>query len=386
MRPVSDGVGILKETRGPMIDVNDLRRPASLLHGLVRADEAYTLYYDETNNIRRLLLAGEGLNVPELKCFVLGGIGHAGSDRPIDLAPLRRSARIQPNAPELKFEYFGKGDFPAVLASPRITAFLEWVAEQGFLAHYLTLDPFYWSTVDIIDSVLTDADAVQLHAIAPQLKSDLYGVLRSDLVRTTALLSRYNFPDVGRERRADFLKEIRRCLEDESESLDDFSYQMLKGVLQIGERGASLPFLEDEEPVVLIDTFADFFLERLSILKHADHVLDTEEVIIKRVAALDLRDGDLPFRNYRFIERSHDEPGVQASDVMVGLLGKFFSWIVETDLETVGRARAELSPIQARNAQMLAALLDRSTDENAALANTIISLVDQEKAFVFLQS
>lgn len=368
-----------------MIDINDLRRPAILLHGLDRADEAYTLYYDETNNIRRLLLADDGLNVPELKCFVLGGIGHAGPTRSIDLAPLRRSARIQPNAPELKFEYFGKGDFPNVLSSSRITAFLEWVAEQGFLTHYLTLDPFYWSTVDIIDSILTDADAIQLHAIAPQLKSDLYGVLRVDLARTTALLSRYDFPDVGRERRADFIRDIRDVLETKRDDLDDFSYQMLKGVLQIGGREASLPFLEDEKPHVLIDGFAHFFLERLSILKNADHVLDTEEVVITRVAAMDLHDGDKPFQNYRFVERSHDEPGVQASDVMVGLLGKFFSWIVETDLETVERTRAELSPVQARNAHLLATLLDQSTDENAVLTHNIISLAEQHKAFIFLQ-
>ena len=74
MRPVSDGVGILKETRGPMIDVNDLRRPASLLHGLVSADDAYTLYYDETNNIRRLLLAGDARRAGRTPAVIAAGM------------------------------------------------------------------------------------------------------------------------------------------------------------------------------------------------------------------------------------------------------------------------------------------------------------------------
>ena len=34
----------------------------------------YTLYYDETNNIRRLALTDTGLNHDALDCFVLGGI------------------------------------------------------------------------------------------------------------------------------------------------------------------------------------------------------------------------------------------------------------------------------------------------------------------------
>jgi len=36
-----------------MIDVNHVRDPDIALHGLIRADERYTIYYDETNNIRR---------------------------------------------------------------------------------------------------------------------------------------------------------------------------------------------------------------------------------------------------------------------------------------------------------------------------------------------
>jgi hypothetical protein len=36
------------------MDVNQMRAPDIALHQLTRADSIYTLYYDETNNIRRL--------------------------------------------------------------------------------------------------------------------------------------------------------------------------------------------------------------------------------------------------------------------------------------------------------------------------------------------
>jgi len=49
----------------------------------------YTLYYDETNNIRRLALTDTGLNHDALDCFVLGGIAvEPGAELP-DIAALR---------------------------------------------------------------------------------------------------------------------------------------------------------------------------------------------------------------------------------------------------------------------------------------------------------
>src|SRR5258707_1318583 len=64
---------------GRMIDVNQIRGPNIALRGLTKADAPYTMYYDETNNIRRLHLRADGLNVPEPKCFVIAGIAHRGS-------------------------------------------------------------------------------------------------------------------------------------------------------------------------------------------------------------------------------------------------------------------------------------------------------------------
>ena len=78
-------------TTSPVIDVNMLRRTAIEAHGLIHADRAYWLYYDETNNIRRLHLQADAFNVPDLNCWVLGGLGRRDST-PIDVAPLRARA------------------------------------------------------------------------------------------------------------------------------------------------------------------------------------------------------------------------------------------------------------------------------------------------------
>src|SRR3546814_19213560 len=63
----------LDGTEARMIDVNEMREPDIGSYGLTVADDVYTIYYDETNNIRRLHVRPDGLNVKEPACFVLAG-------------------------------------------------------------------------------------------------------------------------------------------------------------------------------------------------------------------------------------------------------------------------------------------------------------------------
>ena len=80
----------------------------------------YTLYYDETNNIRRLALTDTGLNHDALDCFVLGGIAlEPGAELP-DIGALRSQLRIQPSAPEMKLRHLVQGDYAACLGSHKL--------------------------------------------------------------------------------------------------------------------------------------------------------------------------------------------------------------------------------------------------------------------------
>lgn len=87
----------------------------------------YTLYYDETNNIRRLALTDTGLNHDALDCFVLGGIAlEPGAELP-DIGALRAQLRIQPSAPEMKLRHLVQGDYAACLGSHKLEYFLRWL-------------------------------------------------------------------------------------------------------------------------------------------------------------------------------------------------------------------------------------------------------------------
>lgn len=366
-----------------MIDVNEIRGPAIALSGLTGVDRASTFYYDETNNIRRLHLTPDGLNVLTPQCFVLGGVVHPGPIPALDFEDLRRAFGLQKSSLELKLQQLGKGDFLSLLNAPRIGLFLEWLSASGAHAHYQVLDPLYWSLVDVVDSIITEDGNVQLMMLAPLLKNDLYTVLREDVAGTAEMLGRFSYPDVGRIQRPAFIAELREMLEARSDLLPDFNYQMLKGLLEIAAGLESLPYLEDESPNILIEGFGGFYLQRLALFKNATHVLDIEATIQAYLAGLDLCDGGTPLSNFTFVD-SRDTPWVQVSDALVGLLGKLFSFASNTPVSEIAAALSGLNARQRRALDTLTGFLDRSIEECPAFAHYIVSLEDHQRRSAIL--
>lgn len=362
-----------------------MRERAIRAHGLIGTDRPYTLYYDETNNIRRLHVTETGFNVQEPGCFVLGGVGHTGPPRALDVDSLKSAVRLQASAPELKLEHLAKGGLLQVLGSRKLATYLDWVADQGLFVHYLAVDPLYWSSVDIIDSVLANEQVGHLAAFHLELKNDLYTVLRSDHAAVAELYFRYGYPGLAPERRADFLDELRDWVDARGDLLDHFPHQLLKDVLKAGRRAASLPFIEGHAAGSLIDDFATFFIERFTVFKHVQHILDVETVIRRKLTETTLMDGDTPLANHRFVD-SKLEPGVQVSDPMVGLLGKFLTYIGQTAPADIVADHEALTPLQRQNLITLNRLLDRSHAETPAFMNNVLALSDRRAAAWILET
>jgi hypothetical protein len=367
-----------------MINVNEIRNPIIALHSLQNVDKPYTFYYDETNNVKKLLLTPDGMNIRRPACFLVGGIVYRGLPRSIDLAPLRTLLQIQPSAKEIKLKHVNKGNFLDRLGSKKIEIFLQWVEQQGFFIHYSAIDIFYWSIVDIVDSILAEFDGPSLYEWHMLIKDSLYMVLREDIDDTTLLLGRYDYPNVGRERRLAFIAELTTIVECRQHMLEDFHFSMIKGTLQIARELDSLPFLEEETPNVLIKGFWPFFLNRLCLFKNAQHILDEENQIESYIKSLSLNDDGIPLSHFRFAN-SQSESGVQLSDVVVGLLGKLFTHINYTSLDELGEQMANLTDQQRCNLTLLVRLLNSSTDECPGFAHYVLSQEDQMRAGFVLQ-
>lgn len=369
------------------IDIEDLRGLDIRLHGLDRADAHYTLYYDETNNIRRLHVTADGLNVDNPGCFVLAGVAHTGARKPIDIAPLRAALKLQPTTKEMKLAHIGKGAFLNLLRSLRLGPFLDWISENGLFLHYQCLDVIYWSLVDIVDAALIAGDREELLLLAPALKDMLNLALRRDLEATTDLFRLFNYPALDPRDGPQFYHVVLQMVEEESDQLHPLYGRLLAQVLEDAIQGVSFPFIEggDEDRHILIEGFDIFFRHRIALLRNSTHVLDLEEVVRRQLLADPLMRDGVPVDSFRFVD-SQDEPLIQVSDVVAGLLGKFFSYVVSTEIDVVRADRAALSDLQTENLARLARLIDRATDENEAFAHRVMSLSDTHKADIFMQT
>lgn len=359
------------------IDINVLRASILSVFALPNVDAHYTLHYDETNNIRRLLLTPEGLNVRSPRSFILGGIAHPGLAPILDFEDLRVVLSLQKTALELKIGQLTKGGLFEALNAPRVEVFISWLMQQNLFVHYQVLDPLYWSIVDVVDSILTEYGEDTLILIASNLKNDLYAVLRDNVDYTAEFFGRYNYPNVGRARRKPFVGELRDFVE-ARHKLPHVSHQMLRGVLEIGARLDRLPYLEDESPNVLIDGFGAFYLNRIALFKNATHVLDIESTIEAYLSELGLCDGDTPARHFSFVD-SKAHPWVQVSDALVGLLAKLFAFVSENPLAACQEFRSQLNPRQQRVLIMLSELLERSIDQCPGFVQYIMPLEDQRR-------
>lgn len=134
-----------------MTDIDNIRSDILLLHRLPNTADEYTVYYDESNNIRKLRLNAKDLNIGEPVCFTLAGVFHRGRPKPINFGRFRAAARIPESVEEIKFRTLASGDFLRCMGSQKIESFLNWMHYEGLLIHYQSTDVLYWSIVDIIE-------------------------------------------------------------------------------------------------------------------------------------------------------------------------------------------------------------------------------------------
>ena len=279
----------------------------------------------------------------------------------------------------MKVATVARGGFLETLASPRLAAFLEWVEAEGLLVHFLALDPLYWACVDIVDSEVDPRFLPML-----PLKNDLFRILRVDPTGTAALFHRFSFPAVALGDVGGFVRALLELLDERDHFLDHFGMMMLKGVLQEARGLPSLDMLADA-PGELVSAFTLFFMHRIALFGRSVHVFDEELQVQRALVATPLMDGGVPVDRHRFA-RSHDEPGVQVSDVLVGVVGRCLSWLRTLDSADVRMALAGLTPQQERNRVALSRLLDRSIVRCQAFVHTLLSLDDMAAFWSFLDA
>lgn len=344
-------------------------------------DMPLCMYYDETNNIRRLTLSEKGLSVPDNRIFVIAGIALMPGHTISGWESLRTALRIQPTAGEIKFKHVALSGYEDALASPKLTLFLAWLLDNGILIHYSALDMVYWSIIDIVDSVLgNDFAMMRFHL---ELKNELHHAVSCNVPAFMSLLHSFDYPSVERVKVQPFLAAISQFLETHAPTDRNIGTTILKQTMQrAATQNLELAFLHDNEPGELIDNLSGHFLHCMCIFKNAEHTFDRETYIERILSNREIRNGDQRL-NYHFAD-SKDEVGIQLSDVVAGLLGRHFSYLQDHSLPLLRERKAAFSETQIKNLHLLRAVIDRSDALSDGLFHAVLPLDTHFKNNAFL--
>lgn len=350
--------------------------------GLRETDDVFTFYYDESNNIRKLHITESGFNGGTPGNFVLAGIVHRGHSHEGDFPGLLSELKLQKTSLELKLRHIGSGGFEEILSSRKLGIFVQWLLDRGIYIHYSNLNVILWSLVDIVDSILCET-AVELRPWHMILKSDLYKVLMEDERSFFRAARKYKYPNLTpsgcREFQRDIIEIYRNncnVLSQERRRLLEF---LLKEMLSLDE----LPFLVDEMDCVVISNFAPFYFRNTYIFPNSNHIFDAEHSIegVMSSFVFPADPGKTP--NYRFVEsRSVNE--IQVSDVVAGLLGKYFTFIRDSSDADIARSKNSLNDQQRNNMAALRDLIDKSDFVSNAFFHSVATEDEFRKHLYFM--
>ncbi|WP_439871191.1 DUF3800 domain-containing protein [Pseudomonas syringae] len=340
------------------------------------------IYYDETNNIRKLLLTENGFNVSKYDNFVLGGVV-VDADKDVgDLVDLRRILKIQKNAPEIKFDMIAKGDFESALDYRKLGQYFSWLLENDIKIHYTNMNILNWSVLDIVESIVAEESFKQYFPIHRELKNELYRMVTCDVPAFLSILKSYSYPNIDRSETQNFLKEVRDFVLKHLPLQPNRALVILKEVLLKAQHLTELAFLVDETPDYVIKGFEDIFLNRVARFKNSVHVFDEEETVQEAIEGIRIMDGsrvvDFSFKDSKLV------PGIQLADMMVGFLGKYFTFIERTPAHVLVQKKNKLNALQKENLKLFRQLVEKSDAFSNALLFRITTIDSDFKADYFL--
>lgn len=293
-----------------------------------------TLYFDESNNIKKAIIGRDKDNVPDLEnlFFVLGGIA---INEKLDFDDLLKycGARQKPVDAKFKFFSFKHSKFLEAIAQPRLRKFFEYLLLKKVVIHYSVLDYLHFALNDILDSLIKKRDEYQELAFSFYLtfQSDVTEVLLRDFPKLHEILLKYEFPNISSNKSSSFINEILSLYSKNMSYFDlrnpeNDSKVLLEKLIEAKKGESPLIFLQGNSPFVIFDSIFHIYLFRMTTFKDKKF-FDNEKDI-----SCALNDMDSDYRkklNIEFLD-SKDNREIQLCDVICGFNSRLYNFLSKT--------------------------------------------------------
>lgn len=371
----------------------------------------YTIYYDESNNMRKLLLAGNEYNIDNdpnqnsSPIFVLAGIAFADCSKQIDFDLLKKKMQLQKECTELKFSQMVRirakhtpaEAFKYALGSRRFKTLFECLSSSDIFIHYKTINTVYWSFLDIIEDLVLCTNTQEDWMNQFFYKDCLYRLIKLDKESFLSLMTDFNYPNIKKEDSLNFLEGLHDLIiknvavkfcEDsndlDSEMLVKLGFLVYKCIKLFAEN-FNFELVFDHNKDILIEDFSFFYVNRIKAFPNSQHILDNECEIEEKINNIRVHDLALDAINFSFVESKEAQNYlVQISDVTAGFIRLYFNFLEHASIDEVNLFMDSLNPIQKETMSLFKELLDKSVKECHILLHRVVVPMDEHKASILL--
>lgn len=319
-------------------------------------DSNETWYYDETDNVKHLvLLPNKKINAGEKTCFVLGGIQ---AEDVISDDELHTALGKTPGK-ELKANKDLRGCFEDILRKDILKKMLDLIELKRWHIHFMMVQVWYFAFVDIIDSI---TDNVRLSF---SLKAVLYKILKEYPDDTVGHLGKYSYPNITDKDKVAFLNGLQTIAFKFMKSKPNYNDMqmtlLLIVLLENAKTKKELTFIQDETSDEWVTWFSHFYISEITSYPNKTLVFDTEKQVEKTIRDKPIEIDGVTMSNYRFEDSSN--PMIQVCDYVVSVLRRYAVFL-DRSINEILVVIDKFDVNQMANFKLLNKVLKRSLDNN----------------------
>lgn len=372
--------------------------------------KSYTIYYDESNNVRVLSIQRDHYNIDNDSSqgtsfnFILAGIAQEKDlhQNLTDFDNLKKELKIQKSVKEIKFKHIAKGDFLGILKSKKLAILLKWLHESPYFIQYFNLNMEYWVFLDIIEDVYLYLDKenklnknIDPRAFQDYFKDCLYRLIKTDRQGFLSIMSKYNFPKIKKENAKKLLKDLTKLINKNTatsvrirKKTPKETIVLLKELAKLFKNAKNIDeffLVYDFKENTLIDGLSFFYDNQMKKFKYSQHIFDNEYKIQYAFEKNKAWDKKLKNMDYSFVDsKQHFE--VQLSDLVSGLFYKYFTFLNEFEYDEVQEIKKNMGSIEKKNIELMRMLLEKADAENPHFLFYVMSATEHNNHKYFLFS
>ena len=338
----------------------------------VNIAEKMHIYYDESNNCRKFWLdkMKQNFNTFWYKDFVLAGVA-VENEIDISLDEIISRFSLQKNIKELKAKKIYKGkDFLGCLNSNAMADLLDLIDDYGLYIHYKNVNNFFYTIVEILDSITTPSEIIEFGFDYFRLKAVLYNVLSENIKNVIKIMIKYSYPNIKNDDINDFCTDLLSVFKKRTEQ--NVEEKFLAGMLKRAASSKSLLFIQNNKDFVTQDNYAEFYFESIIKFPQSFHHFD-EELSIQNELENYLKVNQCELIKYEFL-KSEKCTLIQISDLVAGLFGKMFAFINITPRKNFKIIIGEMTDFQLKNAVRFDDIRVRSNNKNKGFLHSMTSI------------